>query len=89
MAADVAMSAVAMTPTLRTEYWIAHRLERPDLLSGITTPTERRERVRTVILNRNLSTSIVDEREGARQESWAALFVRVYGEPLRGHEAAA
>ena len=75
-------------PTTQVETWIAWRIGRPDLFAGVTTPDERRERVRTVILDRGMAEAIAGRREGHPCETWSALFTRVYGVPLEAQEVA-
>lgn len=75
-------------PTTQVETWIAWRIGRPDLFAGITTPDERRERVRMAILDRGMAEAIAGRREGHPCETWSALFTRVYGVPLEAQEVA-
>lgn len=56
-----------------------HRLSVPGLFAGVTTPTERRERVRRVIVNRGLEHAIAGKRQGASCETWGDLYLRIYG----------
>lgn len=74
-------------PTTQVETWIAWRIGRPDLFAGVTTPDERRERVRSAIVNDCLSDAIVGRRPGHPCETWTDLFTRVYGQPLHGAQA--
>lgn len=74
-------------PTITVESWIARRLQRPDLFAGVTTPDQRRERVRQVIVDGRLEHGIAGKRDGVTCETWADLFQRVYGEPLRREAA--
>lgn len=69
-------------PTIRVEAWIRDRLDAPALFGGLTTPEERRERVRDLILGRGLEFAIAGRREGGKCETWSDLFARIYGEPL-------
>lgn len=69
-------------PRVSIEHWIARRLGRPDLLAGVTTPEERRERVRGVILERQMAEAIAGKREGQPCETWRDLYLRLYGEAL-------
>lgn len=68
--------------TVATETWICRRLQAPDLFAGVTTPDERRERVRAEILGRDLQHAIAGRRTGQSPETWAELFQRIYGLPL-------
>jgi hypothetical protein len=76
-------------PTIATETWIARRLNRPDLFVGLTTPTDRRERVRETILAGRMAEAIAGKRRDAGCETWREMFARVYGEPLERAEVAA
>ena len=64
-----------------TELWIAKHLGNRALFAGVTTPTDRRERVRKEILMRKLERAQAGVRKN-RPESWSQLFERVYGEKL-------
>jgi len=65
--------------SLRIDMWIAHRLGRPDLYSGVTGPTDRMERQRREIVRQGLADHRV---VAASTETWAGLFERVNGEAL-------
>jgi hypothetical protein len=65
--------------SLRIDLWIARRLGRPDLYSGVTIPSERMERQRREIVRQGLDDHRV---VGASTETWAQLFERVHGEVL-------
>lgn len=83
------MEPMPAGPTIATEAWIARRLRRFDLFAGVTTADERRERVRAAILEGRMADAIAGKRSGAECETWSALFLRVYQQPLeRGKEAA-
>ena len=75
-------------PTIAVESWIARRLRRADLFAGVTTPDERRERVRRAILDGRLEMAVAGKRAGQACETWREVFERVYGEPLGRREAA-
>jgi hypothetical protein len=75
-------------PTIATETWIARRLQRPDLFAGVTTPDERRERIRQVIVDGRMAMAIAGKRAGQPAETWREVFERVYGVPLVGKVAA-
>lgn len=75
-------------PTIATETWIARRLRRPDLFAGVTTPDERRERVRAAILDGRMSEGIAGRRQGHECETWRQLFERIYSQPLEARDAA-
>ena len=79
-AIDASMRAQAPAgSSVRIDLWIARRLGRPDLYSGITTPTGRMERQRHEIETQGLREIRV---VGASTETWGALFERVHGEVL-------
>lgn len=69
-------------PTIATETWIARRLRRPDLFAGVTTPDDRRERVRAAILEGRMAEAIAGKRTGQSAETWRELFGRIYGQAL-------
>jgi hypothetical protein len=69
-------------PTVMVEAWIKDRLREPTLFDGITTRTERRERVRALIERRQLQLAIAGRGPGGKPETWEALYRRVYGEAL-------
>lgn len=69
-------------PTPQVEAWIRDRLSEPALFHGVTTATERRERVRALIERRELHLAIAGRRPDGKCETWTELFLRVYGEPL-------
>lgn len=73
-------------PTIATESWIARRLRRPDLFAGLTTPDERRERVRAAILDGRMAEAIAGKRAGQPAETWRELFARVYGQAVEREE---
>jgi hypothetical protein len=75
-------------PTIATETWIARRLQRPDLFAGVTTPDERRERVRQAIVDGRMAMAVAGKRAGQSAETWREVFERVYGQPLAAKEAA-
>lgn len=68
--------------TAQVETWIARRLGEPGLFAGVTTADERRERVRELIVSRQLHLAIAGRNPQGKPETWAALFARVYGRPL-------
>jgi len=65
--------------SLRIDLWIAHRLGRPDLYHGKTSPTVRMERQRAEIVRQGIEDHRV---VGASTETWGGLFERVHGEAL-------
>lgn len=69
-------------PAVWIEVWIARRLASPQLFAGLTTPQDRRQRVRDELVGRGLEDTIAGQRAGETCETWQALFARVYGEPL-------
>lgn len=68
-------------PSVQVEAWICSRLKL-GLFDGITTPEQRRERVRKEILGRCLADAVAGRRKGQPCETWADVFQRVYGQPL-------
>lgn len=70
-------------PRASIEYWIAKRLGQPDLIAGVTTADDRRERIRRAILDSQHEEAIAGKRKDAACETWGELFARLYGEPLR------
>lgn len=71
-------------PRVSIEHWIARRLGRPDLLAGVTTPEERRERIRAAILTGQHAEAIAGKREGAACLTWREVWAELYGTPLTG-----
>jgi hypothetical protein len=71
-------------PATHVESWLCRRLQEPTLFDGITTPEERRERVRALIERRQLHLAIAGGTNAGKPETWAELFERVYGEPVDG-----
>jgi hypothetical protein len=69
-------------PAVQVEAWIARRLREPTLFDGITTPDERRERVRALIERKQMHLAIAGKREGEKCETWVDLFERVYQQPF-------
>lgn len=69
-------------PATHVEIWIARRLGEPDLYAGVTTPDERRERVRVLIERRELHLAIAGRGPNGKAETWEALYLRVYQQPL-------
>lgn len=73
--------------TIATEQWICRRLRR-DIFAGVTTPDERRERIRTEILTREMQLAIAGK-VGKTPLTWAELFQRTYGMPLEAADSRA
>lgn len=69
-------------PSTQVELWIAQRLGEPGLFAGVTTPEERRERVRALIERRQLHLAIAGRGPGGKAETWEALYLRVYQQSL-------
>ena len=63
------------------EAWICARLKRPDLFSGVTTREVRRDRLKALLLERELTESIAGRRDG-KAITWRALYRTLYGEEL-------
>lgn len=68
-------------PPLRAELWIARRLGHRDLFVGTTTPEERRERVRRVMLDEGFADYVAGSKNG-EIELFRDTYRRFYGEPL-------
>lgn len=68
-----------MTPAVQVEHWILQRLDEPALFDGVTTPEERRERVRGLIERRQLHLAIAGRGPSGKCETWGALYRRIYG----------
>lgn len=69
------------------EAWMAQRLGLPlDWDAGITTAEQRREKIRTSILEQQRALSIAGKRKGQPAETWKALFERLYRTPLNQPE---
>ncbi len=75
-------------PTVQVEAWILSRLGARNLFDGVTTPDDRRERLRAYLVNRQMQDAIAGRRKGQTCESWSDLFERLYGEPLVRRAAA-
>ena len=80
-----ARAHVGELATLRTEYWLALKLGKPDLFTGVTTAEMRRERVRVEITSRNLAEVKLGSRGGV-VETWGAAYERMYGRRLETRE---
>lgn len=63
------------------EAWICTRLKLRDLFAGITNTDTRRDRLKVVLLQRELIDSIAGRFEG-KAITWRALFERLYRTPL-------
>jgi len=66
---------------------IAERLRMPELFEGALSADERRERVRVVCLDRD--PTIAGRGPDGKAETFAALFERLYGSPLKPKKARA
>ncbi len=72
---------------LITEAWMARRLGMSlDWDSGVTTAEQRREKIRTAILEQQRALSIAGKRKGKPAETWQSLFQRLYRTPLNPPE---
>lgn len=66
------------------ELWAGRKLG-VDLFHGVTDSATRRERLRTLLLERKLRGAVLCGPEpDAGPETWQSLFERVYGEELSG-----
>lgn len=63
------------------EAWICKRLALRDLFAGITSTELRRDRLKVVLEQRELSDAIAGKFEG-RALTWRALFERLYHVPM-------
>ncbi len=69
------------------EAWMARRLGLPlNWDAGITTGDQRREKIRSAILEQQRALSIAGKRKGKPAETWQALFERLYRTPLNQPE---
>lgn len=83
--ADLFRRPAGAMPSVQVESWICDRL-RKDLFAGLTTPAERRERLRREILDRDMAMAIAGKRKGQPCETWRELFERLYGVDLETGE---
>lgn len=61
------------------ETWMSQQLGLPlDWDAGVTTAEQRREKIRTAILEQHRALTIAGKREGKPCETWKALFERSY-----------
>ena len=68
------------------EQWLARRLQMPrDWDAGVTTTSERRERIRLAILKKNLQHERAGWRSG-HPETWAQLYQRLFRQPVEPAE---
>ena len=74
-------SETARFPTLDEEAWLANRLGDRTLFAGTTTPETRRERMRQRIIGDGRQEDVAGRRNGV-EETYGALFERLYGEAL-------
>jgi hypothetical protein len=69
------------------EAWMANRLELPlSWAAGVTTAEQRREAIRTAILQQQRALTIAGKRKGKACETWKALFERTYRTSLNKAE---
>ena len=65
------------------EAWMARKLGLPlGWDGGVTTPEDRRERIRTAIVDQQRQGSIAGRQAGQPCETWAQLFLRVYSQSI-------
>lgn len=71
-------------PTTEMEERLLQILSAPCLFDGLTTAEERKERVRSCIINRGLEHAIAGRHTepGWKSETFAERFERIYSEPL-------
>lgn len=64
----------------RIEAWIIGELGNPpEITEGITTPKQRQERIRDLILKRGIANSPATAKT---KQNWATVYARFYGELL-------
>lgn len=63
------------------EAWVCERLELPDLFLGVTSTEVRRDRLKVVLVQRELTDSIAGRADG-KAITWRALFKQLYDEEL-------
>lgn len=63
------------------EAWIAKRLDQPGLFEGVTSREMRRDRLKVVLLKRELVESIAGRFDG-KPITWRAIYQKLYGEAL-------
>lgn len=68
-------------PSVFAEAWLLRRLQQPALFDGLTTSTERRERLREHLVSHGLEQAIAGWQNG-KCETWSELFKSIYGEAL-------
>ena len=69
------------------ETWMSQQLGLPlDWDAGVTTAEQRREKIRTAILEQHRALTIAGKREGKPCETWKALFERSYRTSLNKPE---
>lgn len=68
------------------DVWFANRFGRrgfAEVFAGVTTPEERRDRIRALIVRERRGAEIVGNRKG-RPVTYAEAFEKFYGMPLGG-----
>lgn len=69
------------------EVWMSQQLGLPlHWDAGVTTAEQRREKIRTAILEQHRALTIAGKREGKPCETWKALFERSYRTSLNKPE---
>jgi hypothetical protein len=63
------------------EAWVCKRLALRDLFSGVTTSEIRRDRLKVVLLQRELTEAVAGKFQG-KAIKWRELFTQLYGESL-------
>jgi hypothetical protein len=63
------------------EAWICERLQLRDLFAGVTSTETRRDRLKVVLLERELTESIAGRADG-KPITWRDLFKQLYDEEL-------
>lgn len=63
------------------EAWVCKRLQLRDLFAGVTDRTVRRDRLKVVLLQRELTECVAGKFQG-KAIKWRELFTQLYGETL-------
>jgi hypothetical protein len=63
------------------ELWICNRLDLVHLFAGVTTTETRRDRLKVVLVQRDLTEAIAGRMNG-KPVTWRALFKQLYREEL-------
>lgn len=72
-----APAASALVRDIVNESWVCKRLGMPHLFAGLTSLEIRRDRLKVVLLERELTESIAGRADG-KPITWRALFRQLY-----------